>query len=775
MSYFKAFENDAKESTLYISEFVPAANNKIESVFTQSNGRMGIRGTQELPCLNRKPQTYLAGFYHQASSGEPDELVNLPDLTSFTITVGNTQLSLEDKSSLLEYQRYFDLSTNELNTIQVFKVTEDLVVRVESSRFVSFAAKSLFCQRMRIQLVGNSLPLTVQTGIDGQICNEGVTHLERLKFRVFQDIMVSQAMCGDRPVLLQSAIKISEGTKKFIKRKDYLLSRRRIICSIELLPSVDCTYELVKVSRIDLPGQPLETEDSVEESLKMIKNSLSRGYDILLEDSKRAVHKTLAESKIHIEGISLEDRTLIDYSLLQLIGLTPDQTSGHSIGAKGLTGEGYRGHVFWDTEIYLLPFFANLAPQIARNLIRFRRNGLEEAREKAVQFLYKGALFPWEVTVDGKEKTPLFAQMNIHTGEANPVWSSRKEHHISADVAYSIKKFVEATNDLEFLYKEVFPIIIETAKFWLSRASWDDDRRCFRILDVIGPDEYTEHVDDNAYTNYMASENVKYAVELIQGLSVFPEYENKWNQVYDLNNLEKSFQEFVNKIFLPSPVGDNIIPQDSTFLTKPLIGGLEKYIHHPRKQAILQDFSRDEVVDHQVLKQADVVMLQAIIPELFSEKVKQANLDYYEPKTLHDSSLSPSMHAIAYADIGNATKAYEYFEKSLKIDVNDNFSDSNDGLHATALGGIWLALIRGFAGISTTSEQLNINPCLPSGWKYIHFLYRYLGNNLDFLISNTHIVINNIEPSSNLASRCFWIQFSGQRYSFEQNLKIERL
>ena len=189
----------------------------------------------------------------------------------------------------------------------------------------------------------------------------------------------------------------------------------------------------------------------------------------------------------------------------------------------------------------------------------------------------------------------------------------------------------------------------------------------------------------------------------------------------------------------------------------------------------MQDFSRDEVVDHQVLKQADVVMLQAIIPELFSEKVKQANLDYYEPKTLHDSSLSPSMHAIAYADIGNATKAYEYFEKSLKIDVNDNFSDSNDGLHATALGGIWLALIRGFAGISTTSEQLNINPCLPSGWKYIHFLYRYLGNNLDFLISNTHIVINNIEPSSNLASRCFWIQFSGQRYSFEQNLKIERL
>lgn len=770
MTYFNAIESNDGEILFLVKDYISIANNKCESLFAQCNGRMGIRATLELPCLNKKAGFYLAGYYHQAMSNEPDELVNFPDLSQFIITVDGIQLNFEDRSRLSEYKRTFNLSSGELKTSCLFVINDKLRIQVEFAKFVSFADKTLFCQKLILHVLGSKASVTLQTGIDGQVSNEGVSHLERFKLRVIQDIMILQAKCSQNPLMIQSSFTISNKGNFTKRRRDYVLSRRKLNCSIELLVDNGGFVELEKISRITLP-EKMSTEDKyLSEKCKEIKDAISCGYDALLGESIRSLKSVKKLTNINIDGISLTEKASIEYAQLQLIGMIPDQTASNSIGAKGLTGEGYRGHVFWDTEIFLAPYFQILSPDITRNLLQFRINGINGAKQKAALFGYRGALFPWEVTLDGKEKTPRYAQMNIHTGKANPVWSSLKEHHISADIAYSIQKYLESTHDFKFFYEKAFEVVIETAKFWVSRAVWNEDRKRLCIMDVIGPDEYTEHIDNNAYTNYMAFENVKFALSVIKGLINFPEYENKWNKNYDIPKLEDLFQNFINKIYLPEAGLNGIIPQDDTFLSKPVIADLDKYWKNSRKQSILLDYSRDEVVNHQVLKQADVVMLQTLLPQKFSQNVKKANLEYYEPKTLHDSSLSPCIHAIAFADIHDKSKAYSYFMKSIKIDVNDNLYDSIDGVHAAALGGIWLSLIRGFAGIQTSPDALIIEPQLPNKWRSMQFFYRYLGNLLDIKLTIHTIQILNSEPSLDEKDCNFWIKAFDEKRLFTKRL-----
>lgn len=772
MNYFKAIETEKEETLWLVDKYISTANNKCESLFAQCNGRMGIRGTQELPCLNKKVGFYLAGFYHQATPDEPDELVNFPDLTQFQVAIDGIQLNLEDSSRLTEYKRTFNLSSGELRTSYLFSINQKLKIRLEFTKFVSFADKTLFCQKLKLQVLGPRASVNIQTGIDGQVSNEGVSHLDNFKIRVIQEIMTLQATCARKPLMIQSSVSLLGKGPDILRRRDYILSRRRIKCSLDLQVDSGGVIELEKISRITLPDKKSTPERILFKWTKEFKDDIFTGYDELLVESIRYLNGMKKITKINIDGISLVEKTAIDYAQLQLIGMIPDRTAAYSVGAKGLTGEGYRGHVFWDTEIFLNPFFQNLSPEIARNLLQFRVNGIDRAKQKAARFGYLGALFPWEVTTDGKEKTPRFAQMNIHTGKANLVWSGLKEHHISADIAYSIKKYFESTRDFKFIYENAFEVIIETAKFWVSRSVWNESQKRLEILDVIGPDEYTEHIDNNAYTNYMANENIKFAMDLIRGLSAFPEYKIKWNQKYDMHKLEDLFQDFTNKIYLPAPDSRGIIPQDDSFLNKPVIADLYKYLDNPYKQSILLDYSREEVVNLQVLKQADVVMLQTLLPQKFSHNVKRANLDYYEPKTLHDSSLSPCIHAIAFTDINDKSKAYSYFTKSLNIDVNDNFYDSIDGLHAAAMGGIWLTLIRGFAGIYTSPNSLNIKPCLPDHWMSMHFYYRYLGNLLDIKISTHVIQVTNIEPSLVEAHHSFWINSFDEKFRFTNCLEI---
>ncbi|EFS01754.1 kojibiose phosphorylase, partial [Listeria seeligeri FSL N1-067] len=371
----------------------------------------------------------------------------------------------------------------------------------------------------------------------------------------------------------------------------------------------------------------------------------------------------------------------------------------------------------------------------------------KEAQEKALENGYKGALYPWESAFSGVEETPEFAAINIRTGTRQKVASAISEHHLVADIAFAVCEYAAATKDTAFMMNCGAEMLLETAEFWISRTTNRNGR--LEILDVIGPDEYTEHIDNNAYTNYMAYFNVKKAMEW-----------NKENQPF-----QKRAEKFLANLYLPVANESGLIPQDDTFLQKDWIN-LDKYKANQGTQGILLDYSRQEVNELQILKQADLVMLFYLLPATFETKVMKRNLDYYEKRTIHDSSLSKAIHAIVENRIGDRKQAYQFFQEACLIDLGTEPHSSDDGLHAAALGAIWLAVIFGFAGIDTREELLQITPNLPDAWQSLTFEFVWKGERIGFKITPKMLELSKTTTS------VLELIINGEKHSFTDKLTI---
>ena len=428
--------------------------------------------------------------------------------------------------------------------------------------------------------------------------------------------------------------------------------------------------------------------------------------------------------------------------------MTPKHDSRMGIGAKGLTGEGYKGHSFWDTEVFILPFYIYSNPKVARSLLKYRYLGLEGARLKAKENGYMGAMYPWEAAwpSDG-EVTPVWGAVDIVTGKQTKIWSGFIEQHITSDIANAVWQYYIITDDQEFMNKYGYEIIFETANFWSSRLEYNEEFDYYEINEVIGPDEYKEHVNNNAFTNYMAMHNfklaIKYANELIdRNDEVFESLENK----YRISNLKNDWKEKIEKIYLPIPNKDLVIPQDDSYLSKEVID-LTKYKNHANVATLFKDYSLDQVNEMQISKQADIVILFYLLEDLFSNEVKIANFNYYEPKTMHDSSLSLSTHSIIANDLGNKEIAYDLFKRATRIDMGQNLDSSNHGIHSASLGGIWQCIVMGFGGVRMLGEKLRINPNLPDKWSNLEFPMYWKGELLHVSLTKERLKISTNSTS----------------------------
>lgn len=426
-----------------------------------------------------------------------------------------------------------------------------------------------------------------------------------------------------------------------------------------------------------------------------------------------------------------QDQLALDYAVWHLTTMTPAHSERSSISAKGLTGEGYKGHVFWDTEIFLLPFHLFTRPQIARSLLRYRWLNLSGAREKARRNGWPGALFPWESAASGEEETPEFAAINIRTGVRQKVASALAEHHIVADIAWAVVAYWQATHDDAFMRNEGLTLLMETASFWMGRATEINGR--LEIHDVIGPDEYTEHVNNNAYTNYLAWHNVACARQF---MAKFGREDARFTE---------NAGKFLARLWLPEADAEGVIPQDDTFMAKPAID-LSRYKAKAGKQTILLDYSRAEVNEMQILKQADVVMLNYLLPERFTPQQCAANLAFYEPRTIHDSSLSKAIHGIVLARCGDTEGAYAFWRDGIAIDLGDDPHSSDDGIHAAATGAIWLGAIQGFAGLHISEGELHLAPKLPAHWQKLAFPLRWRGATMHITCEDDQLTIETTAP-----------------------------
>jgi kojibiose phosphorylase len=415
----------------------------------------------------------------------------------------------------------------------------------------------------------------------------------------------------------------------------------------------------------------------------------------------------------------------------------PEDERG-SISARALTGAIYRGHIFWDTEIFILPFLIFTWPRAARAVLMYRYHLLPQARENARQMGLRGANFPWESALSGREMTP--KAMIMPNGMVVAIRSGELEEHITAAVAHGVCSYLDATGDTGFLVEAGAELVIETARFWASRAEKRPDG--YHIFDVEGPDEYHEQgVDDNFYTNAIAVWNLERGLRMVELLKTsFPE---KWRELSEKNGLAQEeldlMREVASTMYLDMQREDGIIEQFDGYF------GLEDINVHdyePRTAPINIILGTGKAVRTQLVKQADVVMALYLLEERFSQELIARNFEYYDIRTGHGSSLSPSIYGLVAARLGKMERAIRYFRRAAQIDLADNMGNAAGGVHLAALGGLWQQMVMGFAGVRAQPEGLSVLPHVPTEWQRIGFRLIWRGILFEFDIEAGAITVS---------------------------------
>lgn len=709
--------------------FCPHSLNKYASLMATGNGYLGIRASHEEGYTQQTRGMYLAGLYHRAGKGEINELVNLPDVIGVDIQLNGDIFSLLS-GTIESWRRELDVSCGELTRALVWRAPGGARFAIESRRFASVTQLPLVAMQLSITPLDAAATVSVSTGIDATQTNHGRQHLDETQVRVFGQHLLQgiySTQDGRSDISVSTWCRVQGEVQSCFTAKE-----RRLLQHNTAQVAQGERLTLEKFTWIEwTSSRNLSLDTWARQGRRALENCALQGYEALLTESAANWGDWWQRCRVEVASHDNADQRALDFALYHLRSMTPAHDERSSIGAKGMTGEGYKGHVFWDTEVFLLPFHLFTEPEVARNLLRYRWHNLPGAREKARRNGWHGALFPWESARSGEEETPEYAAINIRTGLRQKVASALAEHHLVADIAWAVVAYWQATGDDQFMAREGLTLLQETARFWMSRATDVNGR--LEIHDVIGPDEYTEHVNNNAFTNYMAHYNVAQALRFSRRFGCTDEA-----------FLHRA-AHFLAHLWLPEAAEDGVLPQDDTFLSKPVID-LTTYKAKAGKQTILLDYSRAEVNEMQILKQADVVMLTYMLPERFSIDVCLRNLNFYEPRTIHDSSLSKSIHGIVSARCGDAEQGYRFWREGTLIDLGDDPHSCDDGIHAAATGAIWLGAIQGFAGLSVREGELHLNPALPDAWRQLTFPLRWQGSELRISLSRQEARISSTRP-----------------------------
>jgi trehalose/maltose hydrolase-like predicted phosphorylase len=473
---------------------------------------------------------------------------------------------------------------------------------------------------------------------------------------------------------------------------------------------------------------PTERPDP-DEAVAALAEAERDGFDRLLTESRAAWAERWEDADISIDGDP--DLTLsLRFALFHMIASVAS-TGEAALGARGLTGPGYRGHVFWDTDVFVLPFLAATHPPAARALLEYRVRRLAAARMAAKARGRSGARFPWESAETGFDVTPTSA--HDHSGALVPIRTGELEEHITADVAWAADCYAAWAGDEEFAAGPGRTLLVETARYWASRARRDSEGRA-HIYGVIGPDEYHEPVDDNAYTNVMARWNLRRAAELAGGA---PDVDEEERQGW------RSLAEALVDGYHPAT---GLYEQFAGFFRLEPIVVSELASRRPIAAEVL--FGPERVRAAQVLKQADVLMLHHLIPAEVEPGSLEPNLEFYEPRTAHGSSLSPGVHAALFAREGRLEKALEWLRVAARIDLDDITLTSAAGLHMATMGSLWQALAFGFAGLRPAGSTLSIDPRLPPSWGAYELRVRFRGSRVRVRVEEDSVLVRSDPPAS---------------------------
>lgn len=719
-------------------EYDAAENLNYESLFCLTNGYLGTRGSYEEGTEKSLPCTFVNGVFDKSETFMR-ELANLPNWLGIRLYVEKELIGIEN-CSILEFSRVLDMKHAMLVKRFLLEDKKGRQTLVEGIRFVSRANVHRMAVKLYVTPINYDGIIEVENIVDGSVIN----FADAPRFKVKHTYLVANERLTENGVYIECATRdnhLHVGTgafldaerngKSVIKTRQFYAFGEQTIEFQDFDAEQGVTTEITKYASIyterDLPKYELHSAVKNE-----IDAFVERGFEQELAEHFKVYEEMWKEADIQIQGDFDLDRA-VRFNIFHLMSTGNEHDDRVNVGAKLLHGEEYGGHAFWDTELFMLPFFAYVFPKTAKNLESYRYRLLDAARANAAKNGYKGAQYPWESADDGTEQCP---DWTIEPdGTCYRCYVADYEHHVTAAVAYGIYDYVKITKDTSFLLRKGAEILMETARFWASRCEYITEKDRYEIRKVTGPDEWHEPVDNNVYTNYLAKWNLRYVIALIQDLK--EHHREDYDRIAEKISLtEKEIEEWnlvQSKIYLPRKEGTQLLEQFEGYFDLQEVT-IQEYDKNdwPIRPAELKTMKTKET---QIIKQADVVMLLHLMGEEFDEETTKLNYSYYEKRTLHGSSLSPSIYSIMGLKVGDDTKAYRYLRRAAFIDLINLQKNTREGIHAANAGGVWQTVVFGFAGLSIDADGiLNITPKMPKEWEGVTFRIHYLNSWLEISI-----------------------------------------
>lgn len=705
------------------------------------NGYMGYRGTLQEYGAKQLVACTLSEIFDDNGSGwrEP---VNMPNgLYTVPVYQGKKLSTLEAEIVEHVHELYIDAGRQHRQT--TFRTEDGKAVTVDAEQFASIDNFHLLVMRYSVTADAD-MELTIETGIDTDVWNINDNHFAGTCLIQTGNVrgMRLQTIQNKRNLAIGQLVKIICGEAKH-STEDTMQK-----LTVQLKAGEPFTFEKYVAVCKDT-----DCEDVWESVCMNCAEAESLGYKELLDlqiDRWSARYEKLG---IGIKGDE-EAEQAIYYSCYLLYSSAPEHSDKVAIPARGLSGQVYKGAYFWDTEIYMLPMFAWCAPEIAKNLMMYRVHNLDGAYEKAQEYGYRGAFYPWESQENGKDGCTHYNLTDIFTGRKLRTYFRDKQVHISADVAYGIWKYVTITGDKSILLEGGAEVILECARFFNSYAYFKKDKDRFELLDVTGADEYHERINNDAYTNYMVWLNAKIALEVMSWMQ--KEHPDRYNDI--MNRLDYwheilDVHEMYKKVYLPKPNEDGVIEQFSGYFKEEDISIEELYSRIIEPNEYLGS-PVGLAVNTQILKQADVVLMLSLLSEQFSDEVKKQNWAYYEPRTEHGSSLSTCIYALLAAKIGKVDWAYKFLMKAAQLDLLGGYKLFLGplyigGTHPAANGGTWMVTVQGFGGLEALEDAIALNPHLPKHWEELAYAFRYADFECKAVIGQKEFTVQVLNQTAN--------------------------
>ncbi|HNY07169.1 MAG TPA: glycoside hydrolase family 65 protein [Bacteroidales bacterium] len=726
--------------------FHPEFNRITESLMSLGNGRMGQRANfEEHYSGDTLSGNYVAGVYYPDKTrvgwwknGYPEyfaKVLNAANWIGIDVAVDGETLDLA-KCEIISFKRVLNMKEGWLERCAEVKMDSGKRLEIHSKRFLSIVYSEIGVIRYAIKPLNFDGKITFTPYVDADVMNEDANYDEK-----FWDEVKREVSAGEGYVIARTkktGFEVCTGMKFAVKQNDVVVDLNIVPAEKEKYISNSFTVNCIKGQNTVVYKYGCNLSSENHEKRKLLANAkivldkaFKKGFDALLNEQINAWAKKWEESDITIEG-DIAAQQGIRFNIFQLNQTYTGEDERLNIGPKGFTGEKYGGSTYWDTEAYCIPFYLSTADsKIARNLLIYRYKHLQKAIENAEKLGFSGgaALYPM-VTMNGEE--------------CHNEWEiTFEEIHRNGAIAFAIYNYIRYTGDKTYLSEYGLEVLIAISRFWSQRVSFSEEKKKFVMLGVTGPNEYENNINNNWYTNTLACWTMNYTCEATEYVkNTFPrKYAQLVSRIkFDEPKETNRWKFIAEHMHFPEDKNQGIFLQQDGYMDKEQI--LVKDLD-PAQRPINQKWSWDRILRSCFIKQADVLQGVYLFEERYDIPVIRRNFDFYESRTVHESSLSPCVHSILAAKLGYKEKAYEMYLRTSRLDLDDYNNDTCDGCHITSMGGTWMSVIQGFGGMRIKNEKLSFNPMIPVQWKSYAFKIMFRKNLLKITVNQKDVQIEN--------------------------------